>query len=499
MRAVLRTLLLALVILLASAMVALAAAPVEMILYHAPTCGACALFKEEVLPGLQETFGDDLTVQMVDVTLAEGLAQLEATEARLGVRAEVIPVIVISDRLFSSEDVFGLDEPLRAAISAALAQGAVTPDAPPTTVPASPADSGHVAAPIHLAYVTRAGCEQCGRASLVLDLMEREFAGLVVHEFDHVADAALVEEMGRLLGLPSERRLIAPSLYVGDRALIDSEITSSSVRALLSDYAASGAPAFWDDLDVQAGRQGVIERFQRMGPFAVVLAGLIDGINPCAFATIIFFVSYLAISRRPRRELLLVGLAFTTGVFLAYLTVGLGAMSLLSLVSSVRWLGYVLYGAMAVGCFVLAGISLYDYCLARRGQLHEMKLNLPNGMRERIKGRIRAASGAYIGAALVSGLIVSLMELACTGQVYLPTISFVVGLPGMRTQAVLYLLLYNVMFILPLLAVLLLTVFGTSAARFQDWFIKHAALAKIIMAVLFVLLGALLVVQVLSL
>jgi cytochrome c biogenesis protein CcdA len=69
----------------------------------------------------------------------------------------------------------------------------------------------------------------------------------------------------------------------------------------------------------------------------------------------------------------------------------------------------------------------------------------------------------------------------------------------MRTQAVLYLLLYNIMFILPLLAVLLLTVFGTSAARFQDWFIKHAALAKIIMAVLFVLLGALLVVQVLSL
>jgi len=90
------------------------------------------------------------------------------------------------------------------------------------------------------------------------------------------------------------------------------------------------------------------------------------------------------------------------------------------------------------------------------------------------------------------------MELACTGQVYLPTISFVVGLPGMRARAVLYLLAYNIMFVVPLLAVLLLTVYGISAARFQDWFVKHAALSKLIMVALFLLLGGLLLVQLLS-
>ena len=113
-------------------------------------------------------------------------------------------------------------------------------------------------------------------------------------------------------------------------------------------------------LDTTAGRQSIIDRFQQMGPMAVVLDGLIDGINPCAFATIIFFASYLAISRRPRRDLILVGLAFALGVFVAYLTVGLGAMGLLAMVSSVRCLGLLLYGVMAAACFVLAIVSVYD-------------------------------------------------------------------------------------------------------------------------------------------
>jgi hypothetical protein len=229
------------------------------------------------------------------------------------------------------------------------------------------------------------------------------------------------------------------------------------------------------------------------------LAGLIDGINPCAFATILFFISYLAMTRRPRRELLVVGLSFAGGVFVTYLAVGLGAMSLLRLASAISVVGTVLYGLMAASCFVLAGLSIHDYLLARRGQLRDMRLNLPETLRDRIKGRIRAASGAFVGAAFVSGLIVSVLELACTGQVYLPTISFVVGIPEMRASAVLYLVLYNLFFILPLLAILVLAVYGISAARFQAWFEQNAARTKLIMAVLFVILGGLLTSQLLAL
>jgi len=484
----------------------LAQESLEMTVYFSATCDTCHLVEEQVLPRVLEGYGDRVRLTYVDISTAEGLRQLEGVEARLGRPNSPLPVFVAEDTFIADEDIFGLEDALSDYLEERLG-----PAGTPATVPAqaaaeTPAPTAAPAVPdpateaaIHVAYVDKEGCDQCARAAIVLELMQSEFPGLVVSRFDSMSDGALIEAMGERLGLPEARRLIAPSVYVGEDALVGEEITSDRVRQLLARYAGRGAEAFWKDLNSDSGARSILERFQTMGPLAVVLAGLIDGVNPCAFATILFFVSYLAISRRQRRELLLIGLAFTAGVFLAYLLVGLGAMRLLQWASAMRVIGLILYGLLALSCFVLAGISLYDYRLARQGRLHDMRLNLPDPLRERIKGRIRKGSGAFVGAAFVSGLIVSVLELACTGQVYLPTISFVVGIPSMRPYAVAYLVLYNVVFVLPLLAVLLLAVYGVSAARFQDWFVQHAATAKLVMVCLFLLLGLLLLSQALSL
>ena len=104
-----------------------------------------------------------------------------------------------------------------------------------------------------------------------------------------------------------------------------------------------------------------------------------------------------------------------------------------------------------------------------------------------------------MGVAFVTGLFVSLLELACTGQVYLPTISFVVGIPRLRPYAVGYLILYNLVFVIPLLIVLVLTVYGASTVRLNQWLARNTAKAKLLTAILFVILGLLLLSQVLSL
>jgi hypothetical protein len=67
-------------------------------------------------------------------------------------------------------------------------------------------------------------------------------------------------------------------------------------------------------------------------------------------------------------------------------------------------------------------------------------------------------------------LIVSVLELACTGQVYLPTISFVVGIPEMRASAIAYLVMYNLVFILPLLV-------GACAGRVRG---QRPALSRVV-------------------
>jgi cytochrome c biogenesis protein CcdA len=75
--------------------------------------------------------------------------------------------------------------------------------------------------------------------------------------------------------------------------------------------------------EIAAAQVQVEQRVESLTLPVVMLAGLIDGVNPCAFATIIFFLSYLQIARRTPREMLMVGIAFISAVFLAYFLAGL--------------------------------------------------------------------------------------------------------------------------------------------------------------------------------
>ena len=91
---------------------------------------------------------------------------------------------------------------------------------------------------------------------------------------------------------------------------------------------------------------------------SLVLAGLVDGINPCAFATIIFLLSYLQVTRRRPVEIAQVGLSFIIGVFITYFLLGLGLVEMVLKVQSVlRWFRQVLNWALAGFSLVIMACS----------------------------------------------------------------------------------------------------------------------------------------------
>jgi hypothetical protein len=162
-----------------------------------------------------------------------------------------------------------------------------------------------------------------------------------------------------------------------------------------------------------------------------------------------------------------------------------------ALASLSRWV----YGLTALLCLVLAVVSLLDYRKARRGEATEMTLRIPLRLRQVINRVIRegAQARAFVPVAFATGFVISLVELACTGQVYLPTIIFVVGMPDMRGQALFYLVLYNLAFILPLVVVFSLAYFGTTSEQLSLFASRHTATVKLGTIVLFVVLGGWLV------
>ena len=72
---------------------------------------------------------------------------------------------------------------------------------------------------------------------------------------------------------------------------------------------------------------------------------------------------------------------------------------------------------------------------------------------------------------------------------YLPTIVFVLGLPEWRTRAALALVVYNLMFVVPLVSIFLLAYYGTTSRQLTQWMNRHAATVKLGTSLLFVLMA----------
>jgi len=362
-----------------------------------------------------------------------------------------------------------------------------------TSVP--PASPTSALQPIAMAYFDEVGCRECDRVTYDINYLKSIYPQLEADVLDLGEHAALNEWLCEQYGVPPAKHLTTPIVFIGDDYLLGEDATLKNMEALIQRYAQTGAEAKWRDWDPQEeaqARNQIVERFRSMGVLTVALAALVDGLNPCAFATLILFISYLALTGRKGREVLLVGLAFALGVFLTYLLVGLGLLKFLAALPFLKAIGKWIYGGTAVLCLVLAGLSLADYFKARQGRAEEMSLRLPLRLRRWINRVIRESmgTGTIVVTSLVSGFVVSLIELACTGQVYLPTIVFVLSVPEMRSQALAYLVLYNLIFVLPLVVVFVLAYFGTSSEKFTIFLNRHTATIKLATAGLFVLLAA---------
>jgi cytochrome c biogenesis protein CcdA/glutaredoxin len=436
---------------------------------------------------LSQQYDTGLEVYPVDATVEENASALaELHEALLaGQPVSGEPEVLIDYRLLVGMD--EIEAELPGLIDDYLAQGGIS--IPPWEeliggAPDSPAQ------PIYMAFFEQAGCQECARTTYDLNVVKSEYPQLEVESFsiEEEENKALNEWLSDKYGVSEELRLSTPMIFVGEDVLIGTEAHLDNLLAAVSKYAETGAERTWEDYDPEEGEQGIVDRFMSFGLLTVLGAGLIDGLNPCAFATLVFFVSYLAFTGRRGRDVLFVGLSFTLGVFLTYLLVGVGLLKVVQSLSFFSALGRWVYLLTALLCVALAMLTFRDYSRAREGQPGEMALKLPMNLRRRINKVIResAQMRAFVAVAFFTGFVVSLLELACTGQVYLPTIIYVMSQPDLAGQAFLYLLLYCLMFILPLVVVFGLSYFGTTSEQLGQFINRHTSTIKLLTGLLFV-------------
>ncbi len=475
----------------------------HVLYFYASECTHCKAVYDEVLTPLMTQYGSQLDLRLLETGNPANYELLIAFESYFGIQPEErgLPVIVLGEQILIGE------EPARSSLTGLLEQYAGTVGIPwpaitgfdPNNlqtgaplfndeVECSIADPSacETGKPIYAAYFYQVGCQACSRVEADLKYLQSQYPNLMVEEFNIYDQAALADWMSARAGRDDFH---TPALFIGEQAWIgEEEITPQALLVTLQEINDTGAENFWQNYNPDSLNSRIIERFRSMGWLAVVFAGLVDGLNPCAFATLIFFVSYLTISGHKGKEVLVVGASFTIGVFVAYLVVGFGFYKVLDLVGD--WLGQVgrwVYGFTALFCLVLAFFSLRDFLKARKGKIEDMQLNLPKTLRMRINATIREGrkTRAYVIGAFITGILISFLELACTGQIYLPTIIFVSSIPELKVQAFLYLILYNLMFIIPLIVVFILAYYGTTSKDLTNFLHKHASAVKLGMVFLF--------------
>ncbi len=442
---------------------------------------------DDLMLSLGQEYDTGLQVNWVDATNQENLSLLtQLHEALLdGQPVTAVPEVLIDHRLLVGMG--EIEAELPGLIDHYLAQGGIAIPSWQELMEGPPEET---ATPIYMAYFEQAGCQECARTTYDLNVVKAQYPQLVVESFpiEEEEHKGLSEWLGAKVGVPEEKRLSTPMIIVGEDVLIGDEAYLDNLLTVVAKYAETGAERTWDEFDAEQGKQGIIDRFLSFGVLTVIGAGLIDGLNPCAFATLVFFVSYLAFTGRRGRDVLFVGLSFTLGVFLTYLLVGVGLLKVVQSLGFFTALGRWVYLLTALLCVALAVLTFRDYSRARGGMPSEMALKLPMGLRRRINKVIResAQMRAFVAVAFFTGFVVSLLELACTGQVYLPTIIYVMSQPDLAAQAFLYLLLYCLMFILPLVAVFALSYYGTSSEQLSQFINRHTSTIKLITGLLFV-------------
>lgn len=209
----------------------------------------------------------------------------------------------------------------------------------------------------------------------------------------------------------------------------------------------------------------------------IVSTGLLDGVNPCAFAVLLFFIGFLFTMHRIRAQVLKVGFVYIGMIYLTYLAIGLGILQAIVITDIPHFMA-------KAGSWLLIGlgvINIKDYfwygkgfSLSPSGWLHQKSM--------------KWLHKATMPATIVGGFLVGLCTFPCSGGVYVA----VLGLLSAKSTYISglgYLLLYNVMFVLPLIALLLITSNRRTVGQLMRWETQNKRTIKLALGSVMVALG----------
>jgi cytochrome c biogenesis protein CcdA/glutaredoxin len=342
-----------------------------------------------------------------------------------------------------------------------------------------------------LVFFHQIGCPHCAHTEAFLESILPQYPDLEIQRYE-IDEPGSFDLLDKLLAAYDVEIGSVPMVFVGNVAwiggtfygLYDEPYTATgqagdmTLETAIQVAIAEGAGSPLDRVE-EKGSSGLAEGLTIP---AVIVAAAIDSINPCTFAVLVLLLGTLIVAeRRGKRGFVLkAGLAFTIAIYVSYFLMGIGVFT------AIQAAGVQKPFIIVVSCLAIAlGLwNMKDYFAYGKW----FSIEVPTRWRPMVK-RLTSSVVSIPGAFLV-GVLDSLFLLPCSSGPYIAILALL-SKNTSRGQGILYLLFYNLIFILPLLIITFAVHFGfTTTARAERW--RSARLGKLHLAsgILMFLLGA---------
>lgn len=290
---------------------------------------------------------------------------------------------------------------------------------------------------IEMYYFYGADCPHCQELNPQLDEIEAAHPNLIIHRYEvyyNDTNYAIFDEFRDRYGIKVGG---VPVFFFNDTYLAG-DVTKEEIETEIA--------------RIEKGEKVETVKTEISLSF-LIISGIVNGlINLCTFAVLILLLTSL-LSLNERRKIFLIGISFISAVYVTYLFVGFG---LINTFLFARAESYV-RGVVIVIAFVAGVVNVRDYFTG------ESTLAIPGFAKPKIKEMIEYAS---LPAAGILGIFATLVGLPCTVGVYLPILNALSAEPAIH--ALFYLMLYDLIYILPLFGIIALVYFGTDPAALDE-------------------------------
>ncbi len=212
---------------------------------------------------------------------------------------------------------------------------------------------------------------------------------------------------------------------------------------------------------------------------------LTDSINPCALSVLLMMLIAIATYHpKDKKQILWAGLAFVAAVFITYFVYGLLIVKAFEVVQGISSIKLYLYKGLGAGAIILGLLEIKDFFFYKPGSIGTEMPMIFRPKVQQILAKVTSPLGAF-----GLGMFVTLFLLPCTIGPYIilgGMLSY-----GEFASALPYLTVYNLIFILPMVVIILLVFFGSkSIKQVTQWREKNVKIMHLIIGIIFILLGA---------